>query len=77
MPGQIANTIVPRNQVAQSPLMKKGGVHEKSATSKRRESKAIVEAELEDWREAVEFEREVLKKIGRTAALRHQLGKAG
>ena len=59
MPRKIANTVVPRNRVAPSPLMKKGGVHEKSATSKRRAAKSIVDAELEDWREALAFEREL------------------
>lgn len=59
MPRHIANTVVPRNQVAQSPLLKKGGVHEKSKTSKRRDAKVIVEAELEYWREAVGFEQQM------------------
>lgn len=59
----VRGTIVPRNPVAQSPLMRRGGVHEKNATSKRQEVKAAVEAELEDWREAVEFEREMLKGL--------------
>jgi len=63
MPRVVKGTTVPRNPVALSPLMRKGGVHEKSATTKRREAKAAVESELEDWREAVEFEREMLKDL--------------
>ena len=50
-------TVVPRNPVARSPLMKKGGVHEKSKTAKRRESSQALKSQLEDWREELEFER--------------------
>jgi len=49
----------PRNPVARSPLMRKGGVHEKTTTTKRRAEKEALLDELEDWREAVEFEKEV------------------
>ena len=52
-------TIKPRNTAACSPLMKKGGVHEKTKTSKRRASKESVKGDIEDWREDVEFERSV------------------
>ena len=51
--------IKPRNAAARSPLMKKGGVHEKTKTSKRRASKESVKGDLEDWREDVKFERSV------------------
>ena len=50
-------TIIPRNPVARSPLMKKGGVHEKSKTAKRRQNNQALKAQLEDWREELEFER--------------------
>ena len=50
-------TVVPRNPVARSPLMRKGGVHEKSKTAKRRESSQALKSQLEDWREELEFER--------------------
>ena len=50
-------TVVPRNPVARSPLMKKGGVHEKSKTAKRRENNQALKSQLEDWREELEFER--------------------
>ena len=50
-------TIIPRNPVARSPLMKKGGVHEKSKTAKRRKNSQALKAQLEDWREELEFER--------------------
>ncbi len=49
--------IKPRNPVARSPLMKKGGVHEKSKTVVRRGKKAAMNKEVEDWRDDVEFER--------------------
>jgi hypothetical protein len=39
--------------------MRKGGVHEKSATTKRRQVRSKIDAALDDWREAVEVEREV------------------
>ena len=39
--------------------MRKGGVHEKSATTKRRQVRSKIDAELDDWREAVEFEEKV------------------
>ena len=51
--------IVPRNPIARSPLMRKGGVHEKSTTTKRREVREQIDDELGDWREAVEFENKV------------------
>ena len=50
-------TVVPRNPVARSPLMRKGGVHEKSKTAKRRENNQALKSQLEDWREELEFER--------------------
>lgn len=56
-------TSAPRNPVARSPLMRKGGVHEKTATTKRRQVRKKIETELEDWREAVEFELEVQKGL--------------
>ena len=49
----------PRNPIARSPLMKKGGVHEKSKTTQRRGSKESVKGELEDWRNDVKFEESV------------------
>jgi hypothetical protein len=52
-------TKAPRNPVSRSPLMRKGGVHEKSTTSKRRQIKDQIDSELEGWREAVEFEENV------------------
>ena len=52
----------PRNPVAQSPLMRKGGVHEKSPAAKRKQVQDEIGTELEDWREAVEFELEVRKR---------------
>lgn len=59
MPSFKKPTTPPRNPVARSPLMRKGGVHEKSTTTKRRQVKDQIDSELEDWREAVEFEDDV------------------
>ena len=50
-------TIVPRNPVARSPLLRKGGVHQKSKTAKRRQTSQALKVQLEDWREELEFER--------------------
>ena len=57
MVNKTRGTIVPRNPVVRSPLMKKGGVHEKSKTAKRRQNSQALKAQLEDWREELEFER--------------------
>jgi len=57
MANKTRGTIVPRNPVVRSPLMKKGGVHEKSKTAKRRQNSQALKAQLEDWREELEFER--------------------
>ncbi|MFT5571768.1 MAG: hypothetical protein ACI9FR_000688 [Cryomorphaceae bacterium] len=55
-------TNAPRNPVARSSLMRKGGVHEKSTTTERRQIKDQIDSELDDWREAVEFEEKVKVK---------------
>jgi len=41
----------PRNPVARSPLMKKGGVHEKSRSAERQREKDAVQSELDEWEE--------------------------
>ena len=48
-----------RNPVARSPLLRKGGVHEKSVSAKRRQQKLSDNCLLDDWREELEFEREM------------------
>lgn len=55
----LKRTSAPRNPVARSPLMRKGGVHEKTAASKRRQVQKKIDAELDNWREAVAFELEI------------------
>lgn len=50
-------TQVPRNPVARSPLLKKGGAHEPSKTTQRRNDKHALETQLENWREELDFER--------------------
>ncbi len=62
MPRRIVSSLgvitqVPRNPVARSPLLKKGGAHEPSKTNQRRNAKHALETQLEDWREELEFER--------------------
>jgi len=42
----------PRNPVARSPIMKKGGVHQKSRSSERRQEKESVDDELNEWEES-------------------------
>ena len=59
MPITFKNIVVPRNPVARSPLLRKGGVHEKTATAKRQQCREAVRGQLENWREDVAFEDEV------------------
>lgn len=46
----------PRNPVARSPLLRRGGVHEKSASAKRQQQRQHTRALSDDWREELEFE---------------------
>ena len=41
----------PRNPVARSPLLHKGGVHEKSTGAKRRHARMALQRQLRDRRE--------------------------
>ena len=41
----------PRNPVARSPIMKKGGVHQKSRSSERRQKNEVIDDELQEWKE--------------------------
>ena len=41
--------IKPRNPVARSPLLRKGGVHEKSRSSERSDTKRDLEDKAADW----------------------------
>ena len=50
-------TAVPRNPVARSPLLRKGGAHQETKTNQRRNARQALEGQLEDWREELEFER--------------------
>jgi len=53
------STLKPRNPVAQSPLMRKGGVHEKGATAKRQQTRTKLTQQLDDWQDDLAFEREM------------------
>lgn len=46
----------PRNPVALSPLLRKGGVHERSKSGVRAEAKQELQDELEFWEEELEEE---------------------
>lgn len=50
-------TTVPRNPVARSPLLRKGGAHQETKTSQRRNARHVLDGQLEGWREDLEFER--------------------
>lgn len=58
----MSHVLKPRNPVARSPLLRKGGVHEKNATAKRQQSRVMLNQQLEDWQDDLAFERE-LKSI--------------
>ena len=59
MPRRIGNTTVPRNHVARSLMLRRGGAHQRSRTSERQQNRARVRELTDDWREELEFEREV------------------
>jgi hypothetical protein len=60
MPKKIGTTIVPRNPVARSPLLKKGGAHQVTKTTDRRNTRQAVKSQLEDWRDDLAFERSLM-----------------
>ena len=45
------NRFIPRNPFAHSPLMRKGGAHQRSNSSARFAGKQAMLAELDDWQE--------------------------
>ena len=55
----MSQTLKPRNPIAQSPLLRKGGVHEKSATAKRQQTRIGLNRQLDDWQDDLAFEREM------------------
>ena len=55
--------IKPRNPFACSSLMKKGGAHQKSKSSLRKQYQNALNAELSDWQKELAFERELKKSI--------------
>lgn len=60
----MSQPLKPRNPVAQSPLLRKGGVHEKSATAKRQQTREYLNRQLDDWQDDLAFEREMINIIG-------------
>jgi len=59
----ILPNIKPRNPVMRSPLLRRGGVHQTSKTSLRQGARQALEAQLDDWREDLEFERSLRDPI--------------
>lgn len=55
--------IKPRNLVACSPLMKKGGVHQKSQSALRSQKRQHLLLQLEDWQDDLAFERALKQSI--------------
>ena len=53
------NTLKPRNKVAMSPLLRKGGAHGPSDQTIRRQTKQSTKLLLSEWEEDLAFEREL------------------
>ncbi len=49
-----SGTLKPRNPVARSPLLRKGGAHQTSPSAKRQQSRDALRDEAQDWREELE-----------------------
>ncbi len=54
MPRRIQNTNVPRNPVARSPLMRRGGVHQRNRTSERQNSRAQLRDLIDGWQDELD-----------------------
>ncbi len=54
MPRRIQNTNAPRNPVARSPLMRRGGVHQRSRTSERQSSRAQLRDLIDGWQDELD-----------------------
>lgn len=59
MPRRIGSTLVPRNPVARTLATRRGGAHDTSKSSERRNVRNHLNDQLENWREDLEFEREL------------------
>ena len=55
----MSQVLKPRNPVARSPLLRKGGVHVKGATAKRQQTKTNLNHQLDSWEDDLAFEREM------------------
>jgi len=71
MSKKVGTTLVPRNPVARSPLLRRGGAHSQSKTSARRQVRDNIESQLDNWREDLEFERS-LKDEDRSDSSNHK-----
>ena len=60
----MSQVLKPRNPVARSPLLRKGGVHEKNATAKRQQTRMGLNRQLDNWQDDLAFEREMQNIIG-------------
>ncbi|MEO0367500.1 MAG: hypothetical protein AAF197_01810 [Pseudomonadota bacterium] len=56
MPRRIQNTTVPRNPVARSPLLRRGGVHERSRSAIRQQNRQSLQDEASHWRDELDSE---------------------
>jgi len=68
MPSRINKNLIlpslkPRNPVARSPLLRRGGAHQTSKTSLRRDARQALDTQLDDWREDLEFERSLKGEV--------------
>ena len=55
----MSDRIKPRNPVARSPLLRKGGVHEIAKSGDRQSNRISLSIALEDWEDDLAFEREM------------------
>lgn len=56
-------SVKPRNLIACSPIMKKGGAHQKNQSAFRSQNRQQLISQLESWQEDLAFERELKQSI--------------
>ncbi len=60
-------TIKPRNPVALSPLLRKGGVHCKSNSAIRQSRRVSLAQDLRDWQFELDFERKLNSGVAKNS----------
>ncbi len=63
------NRRVFRNPVAQNPLLRKGGPHQKSRSAERRNQRQAIDAALDTWHEELERQNEESASEGADSSL--------